>query len=152
MMRSKQLLSLLMGLALLLITNNVFAVKTPIVFPDENALFYSSETSEEVLTAQGWASIMKGAEERLEVAITASGLVKDCRYGVRFIDPSKGKKEDLGILVTDEEGKGVFSTGVFPDHLRDWKLVEVYAGASCAGGGSGERILSFNLEETGKRG
>lgn len=150
MERAKLILILAMGLAWVLVSGNAFAVKTPIVFSEENALFYAGESNEQVVPAQGWASIMKGIDNRLEVAITASGLVKDCRYDVRFIDPSAGRKEDLGVIFTDEEGKGTFSINVAPDYLSDWKLVEVYASTSCAGSGEG-RILSFNLEETGER-
>lgn len=149
MMRSKLIISLLMGLAIALISDDVFAVRTPIVFPDENAIFYSGESSEQVIPVQGWASITKGLEDKLEVAVTASGLVSDCRYGVRFKDPSTGKKEDLGTLIADGEGKGIFSIDVLSDYLKDWKAVEVYADTSCAGSlERGERILSFNLEET----
>lgn len=153
MKRSKILLILAMGLVLVFISGNSFAVKTPIVFPEENAIFYPGESNEETVSAQGWASITKGDDNGVEVAITASGLFKDCRHNVRFTDPSTGKKEDLGAFLTDQEGKGFFSIDVTPGYLSDWKLIGVYGSASCAGpGGREERILSFNLEETGERG
>ncbi len=151
MERSKIFVSLMMGLFLLLISNNAFAVKTPLVFPEENALFYAGESHEQSMSAQGWASITKGTDSKVEVAITASGLFDDCKYGVRVTDPSTGRKEDLGFIYVDQEEKGIFRLDVASDYLTDWKMIEVYGIASCSGGKDG-RILSFNLENPGERG
>ena len=151
MERSKLLLGLMAGLFLLLMSDNAFAVKTPLVFPEDNALFYAGESNNKVMSAQGWASITKGIDNRLEVAITASGLPDDCKYGVRFTDPSTGRKEDLGFLFVDSDEKGVFRLGITSDHLSDWKSIEVYGIASCSGGKDGG-IISFNLEKQGERG
>lgn len=151
MKRSKILVSLMMGLFFLLISNNAFAVKTPLAFPEENAIFYAGESHEQTMPAQGWASLTKGIDNKVEVAITASGLFDDCKYGVRVADPSTGKKEELGYIYVDQEEKGIFRLEVVSDYLSDWKLIEVYGIASCSGGKDG-RILSFNLETPRERG
>lgn len=144
---------LMIGLALIFLSKDAFAVKTPIVFPEDNALFYIGNSDEAVVSAQGWASITKGIDNRLEIAVTVSGLVRDCVYSVRLIDSTIGKKEDLGLLLTDEEGKGSLTTLVSDDYLRNWNLIEVYEGPSCSSSGSREkRVFSFNLEAGEERG
>ncbi|HLF86049.1 MAG TPA: hypothetical protein VI584_03115 [Nitrospiria bacterium] len=70
---------------------------------------------------------------------------------MRVIDPSTGRKEELGYIYVDPDEKGIFRLDVASDFLSDWKLIEVYGIASCSGGKDG-RILSFNLETPRERG